>query len=54
MFALSEIEGVARQIQGLTTIKLEDEVIAEEGGRKVIKRYVPVGVGGAIVPWNCE
>ncbi|KAK6498219.1 hypothetical protein TWF506_004459 [Arthrobotrys conoides] len=51
-FALSEIGAAARQVQGLAAIKLEDEVIVEEGGRKVIRRYVPVGVGGAIVPWN--
>ncbi|RVD89421.1 uncharacterized protein DFL_000431 [Arthrobotrys flagrans] len=52
MFALLEVAGVERQIQGLATLKLEDEVVADEGGRKVVKRYVPLGVGGAIVPWN--
>ncbi|KAF3096269.1 hypothetical protein TWF706_007726 [Orbilia oligospora] len=52
MFALSEVAAGAREVQALMTIKLEDEVIVEEGGRKVIRRYVPIGVGGAIVPWN--
>ncbi|KAF3228446.1 hypothetical protein TWF106_007479 [Orbilia oligospora] len=54
MFALSEVAAGAREVQALMTIKLEDEVIVEEGGRKVIRRYVPIGVGGAIVPWNCD
>ncbi|KAK6334488.1 hypothetical protein TWF730_003703 [Orbilia blumenaviensis] len=52
MFAMSEVAGVEKQVQGLASIKLEDEVVLDEGGRKVVKRYVPLGVGGAIVPWN--
>ncbi|KAK6347437.1 hypothetical protein TWF718_005278 [Orbilia javanica] len=51
-FAIWEVEAVGRQIAALAGIKLEDEVLLDEDGRKVIKRYVPLGVGGAIVPWN--
>ncbi|KAK6519119.1 hypothetical protein TWF281_003808 [Arthrobotrys megalospora] len=52
MFAMSEVAMVEGFIAGLASIKLEDEVVVDEGGRKVIKRYLPMGVAGGIVPWN--
>ncbi|KAK6495071.1 hypothetical protein TWF481_003098 [Arthrobotrys musiformis] len=52
MFALSEVKSSEGLMQTLASVKLEDEVVLDEGGRRIVKRYVPLGVGGAIVPWN--
>ncbi|KAF3903606.1 Omega-crystallin [Arthrobotrys entomopaga] len=51
-FALREVFGAEFTIKTLCSLKLEDEVIQEEGGRTVTKRYLPIGVGGGIIPWN--
>ncbi|KAK6542724.1 hypothetical protein TWF694_006667 [Orbilia ellipsospora] len=51
-FALREVAGSEFTIKTLCSLKLEDEVISDEGGRTVTRRYVPIGVGGGIVPWN--
>ncbi|EKV06654.1 Aldehyde dehydrogenase, putative [Penicillium digitatum] len=39
-------------IRGLTTIEIKDTVIEETEDRKIIQRHTPLGVVGAIVPWN--
>ncbi|KAH8433830.1 aldehyde dehydrogenase family protein [Aspergillus melleus] len=36
----------------LTTLDLPETVVEETDERKVVQRYVPLGVVGAIVPWN--
>lgn len=39
-------------IRGLSSIKITDNVIEETDDRKIVQRYTPLGVVGAIVPWN--
>ncbi|KAJ5985559.1 hypothetical protein N7499_008156 [Penicillium canescens] len=38
--------------RGLSSIEIKENVIEETDDRKVIQRYTPMGVVGAIVPWN--
>jgi acyl-CoA reductase-like NAD-dependent aldehyde dehydrogenase len=38
--------------RGLSSIEIKGNVIEETDDRKVIQRYTPMGVVGAIVPWN--
>ncbi|KAH7243771.1 Aldehyde/histidinol dehydrogenase, partial [Fusarium solani] len=39
-------------IRGLAHIELPEDVIEDDDKRTVITRYVPIGVVGAIIPWN--
>lgn len=39
-------------IRGLTAIEIPDNVIEETEDRKIVQRHTPIGVVGAIVPWN--
>jgi acyl-CoA reductase-like NAD-dependent aldehyde dehydrogenase len=39
-------------LRGFTTLRLEPEVIEDSDDRRAVVRYVPLGVGAAIVPWN--
>ncbi|KAK6356058.1 hypothetical protein TWF718_000432 [Orbilia javanica] len=52
MIAVLELELIAGRMPDLAEIKLEEELISDVQGRKVTKRYMPLGVGGLIVPWN--
>ncbi|EWC46678.1 hypothetical protein DRE_04165 [Drechslerella stenobrocha 248] len=52
VFAADEVRSVQRHIQAICTIELQDEVIQRTDERTVVKRYVPIGVGGLIIPWN--
>jgi acyl-CoA reductase-like NAD-dependent aldehyde dehydrogenase len=39
-------------LRGFTTLRLEPETIEDSDDRRAVVRYVPLGVGAAIVPWN--
>lgn len=47
-----EIEMALQWIRSLITVVISDTVVEETEEHKVIHRYVPIGVVGAIVPWN--
>lgn len=47
-----EIGGCTAWLRGLSSIELKDEVLEDSEERKVSIRYTPLGVVGAIVPWN--
>lgn len=47
-----EIMSAAQWCGALATMELPDKVIAETQANKVMTRYVPIGVVGAISPWN--
>lgn len=49
--AIAEAKSGAVWIRGINQIEVQDEVI-EEADRKVVLRHTPLGVVGAIVPWN--
>lgn len=47
-----EIFGSAIWLKEIAKQTLPDEIIEESDERKVVTRYTPLGVVGAIVPWN--
>ncbi len=47
-----EVYGSATWCREIATQTLEDEVVFEDVDRRVITRFTPVGVVGAITPWN--
>ncbi|KAL3460195.1 Aldehyde/histidinol dehydrogenase [Aspergillus heterothallicus] len=50
--AAYETDAAIQWIRGMAGIELPEDVIEENKSRKVITRYTPLGVVGAIVPWN--
>jgi aldehyde dehydrogenase (NAD+) len=50
--ARSELSGAAAWCTGIADQAIEDEMLQETAERIVVKRHVPLGVVGAIVPWN--
>lgn len=47
-----ELDCAVMWLRELAKLELKEEVIEEKEGQKTINRYVPLGVVGAIVPWN--
>jgi len=47
-----EVLGSAAWLRAIAEQRLEDEVIEDSPERSVVTRYTPLGVVGAIVPWN--
>lgn len=47
-----EIFGSAAWLKEIATQSLPEEVVEETEERRVVTRYTPLGVVGAIVPWN--
>ena len=47
-----EVYGSAIWLKAIATQSLHDELILENAERRVVTRFTPVGVVGAIVPWN--
>lgn len=39
-------------LRELAKLELKEEIVEEKEGAKTITRYTPLGVVGAIVPWN--
>ncbi|NWK96256.1 aldehyde dehydrogenase [Sphingobium lactosutens] len=50
--ARSEIEGAAMWLKGAAMLDLPVDVTEDSESRRVEVRHVPLGVVGAIVPWN--
>ncbi|KAL7757223.1 hypothetical protein ACKLNR_011750 [Fusarium oxysporum f. sp. zingiberi] len=47
-----EIDAAIAFIRALAHIELPEDVIEDDDKRTIITRYVPIGVVGAIIPWN--
>jgi acyl-CoA reductase-like NAD-dependent aldehyde dehydrogenase len=47
-----EVERSAQWIRSLAELELDDVVVVDDADRRVTVRRVPLGVVGAIVPWN--
>jgi acyl-CoA reductase-like NAD-dependent aldehyde dehydrogenase len=47
-----EIMGSVAWLKAMSTMKLDEEVLEDSPERKVVTRHTPLGVVGAIVPWN--
>lgn len=52
MFARNEVESGVTWLSEIAKLEMPEEVIEDNDDRKVITRYTPLGVVGAIVPWN--
>ncbi|CAG7931451.1 unnamed protein product [Penicillium olsonii] len=50
--ATLETENAIKWIRGMAGLPLLEDVIEDDETRTVITRHVPIGVVGAIVPWN--
>jgi acyl-CoA reductase-like NAD-dependent aldehyde dehydrogenase len=50
--ATAEVGMVSIWTRGLSSIEIKENVIEETDDRKIVQRYTPIGVVGAIVPWN--
>ncbi|KAJ5778278.1 hypothetical protein N7520_001524 [Penicillium odoratum] len=50
--ATIETESAINWIRGMASLPLLEDVIEDDESKTVITRYVPIGVVGAIVPWN--
>jgi acyl-CoA reductase-like NAD-dependent aldehyde dehydrogenase len=48
----TEVGMAGTWIRGLSSIEIPTNTIEETEDRKIVQRYVPMGVVGAIVPWN--
>lgn len=49
---MTEIESTIGLARGIISIDIPEKVIEDTPGRKIIQSYVPIGVVGAIAPWN--
>lgn len=47
-----ELSMTLKWCEGLSSLELPQTVLEETEDRKVVHRYVPLGVCGGIVPWN--
>ena len=47
-----EVFGSVAWLRAIATQRLPDEIVEESDERRVVTRFTPVGVVGAIVPWN--
>ncbi len=47
-----EIGGSIHWLREIAKQSLPDEVVSDKGDEQIITRYVPIGVVGAITPWN--
>jgi acyl-CoA reductase-like NAD-dependent aldehyde dehydrogenase len=50
--ATLELGGAVAWIRGTCTLNMPEEVIEDSDQKRVIVRYMPLGVVGAIVPCN--
>jgi acyl-CoA reductase-like NAD-dependent aldehyde dehydrogenase len=50
--ASAELDAASAWIRGLCTLNIPEEVIEDGENKRVVVRYTPLGVVGAIVPWN--
>lgn len=50
--ARAEVRRTADHIRGLASLPLDDEVLRDDGRERIVIGYRPLGVVGAIAPWN--
>lgn len=50
--AATEVGMAGIWIRGLSAIEIPENVIEDNAEKKIVQRYTPMGVAGAIVPWN--
>ncbi|RMJ28822.1 Aldehyde dehydrogenase [Aspergillus sp. HF37] len=50
--AITELGMTSQWIRALSDIEIPETIIEETDDRKILQRHIPIGVVGAIVPWN--
>ncbi|KAJ5667701.1 Aldehyde dehydrogenase N-terminal [Penicillium maclennaniae] len=50
--AATEVGMASNWIRAMSEIEIKENVIEEKDDLKIVQRYTPMGVAGAIVPWN--
>ena len=50
--AATEVGMAGIWIRGLSAIEIPENVIEDNAEKKIVQRYTPMGVAGAILPWN--
>lgn len=50
--AIHEVNWGVEWLRDTCKLELQDKVIDDAPGRRVVERYTPIGVGVGIVPWN--
>jgi acyl-CoA reductase-like NAD-dependent aldehyde dehydrogenase len=50
--ASQELDAAIAWIRGHCTLNMPEEVVEDSDQKRVVVRYTPLGVVGAIVPWN--
>lgn len=51
--SIGEARGSAAFLKGFAQMSLPDRIVEDTEDRRVVTRYVPVGICVGIVPWNC-
>lgn len=50
--AMIEIESTIGLSRGIISVDIPENIFEDTPRRKIIQRYIPIGVVGAIAPWN--
>lgn len=50
--ARREIDAAVRSLKGMADLEVSDQLIRDDGGRRITLQFRPMGVVGAITPWN--
>ena len=50
--ATIEVGMACGMLRAFTTLRIEKEVLEDTEDRRAVLRYIPLGVGAGIVPWN--
>jgi len=50
--AQREIAGTAHSLEAMANLKVRDQVLRDDGKNRFVLRFHPMGVVGAITPWN--
>ncbi|KAJ5726985.1 hypothetical protein N7493_006012 [Penicillium malachiteum] len=48
----TEVGMASAWIRGISALEIPNNIIEETEEKKIVQRYTPIGVAGAIVPWN--
>lgn len=50
--ASRELDTAVAWIRGLASLNVPEEIVEDSEQKRIVVRYTPLGVVGAIVPWN--
>jgi acyl-CoA reductase-like NAD-dependent aldehyde dehydrogenase len=50
--AIREVTATARSLEAISNITVKDQVLRDDENSRIVLHYRPIGVVGAIIPWN--